>query len=50
MRSLALNENWGIMTRERKPKAAAKVVRCRYWRLAGMLQNATDNEFFCPPT
>jgi hypothetical protein len=46
--SLEINQNWGIFTRERKPKAAAKVIRCRYWTLAGMLKEVADGDFYCP--
>ncbi len=29
----------GIFTRERQPKAAARILRCRYWKLAGNTYN-----------
>lgn len=39
----------GIFTRERQPKAAARILRCRYWKLAGITANPnTDGVFYCP--
>ncbi len=40
----------GIFTRERQPKASARVLRCRYWHLAGQLkyESTKDNNFYCP--
>jgi beta-glucuronidase len=43
-----INENWGIFTRERRPKASAKVIRCRYWKLSGKLSEVADSDFYCP--
>lgn len=37
----------GIFTRERQPKAAAKVLRCRYYHLAGRV--LPDLNAYCPP-
>lgn len=37
----------GIFTRDRQPKAAAKILRCRYHRLAGV--PITDLDIYCPP-
>ncbi|XP_022257427.1 beta-glucuronidase-like isoform X2 [Limulus polyphemus] len=36
----------GIFTRERQPKAAAKVLRCRYLHLAN--QSTLDTNMYCP--
>jgi beta-glucuronidase len=47
-RLLEINENWGIFTRERRPKASAKVIRCRYWKLSGKLSEVADSDFYCP--
>lgn len=40
----------GIFTRERQPKAAARVLRCRYWKLSGLLSQEAelDSNFYCP--
>ena len=41
----------GMFTRQRQPKASARLVRCRYWNLAGQLKNVStsDSNFYCPP-
>ena len=39
----------GILTRERQPKAAAKVIRCRY-HAVGNLTRDDDDAFYCPLT
>ena len=41
----------GMFTRQRQPKASARLVRCRYWNLAGQLKNVSTNDsnFYCPP-
>lgn len=36
----------GVLTRQRQPKAAAKILRCRYYMLARI--NTTDDSFYCP--
>ena len=40
----------GIFTRERQPKTAARIVRCRFWYLANQLKKVqeTDSNFYCP--
>jgi beta-glucuronidase len=39
----------GIFTRERQPKAAARVLRCRYWKQAGNTYNEyPDAVSYCP--
>jgi hypothetical protein len=42
----------GIFTRERQPKAAARQLRCRYWKLSGFTTGFTaensDGVFYCP--
>jgi len=35
----------GIFTRERQPKAAARMLRCRYFQLAKM---TSDGLSYCP--
>lgn len=37
----------GILTRERQPKAAAKVIRCRYYKLANRM--LPDHDAYCIP-
>ncbi len=39
----------GIFTRERQPKAAARILRCRYWKQAGSTYNENpDGVSYCP--
>ncbi|CAN7996298.1 unnamed protein product [Ixodes hexagonus] len=44
----AFGNRKGIFTRNRHPKAAAKVLRCRYHRLSGRTIN--DYDAYCPPS
>ncbi|XP_042149825.1 beta-glucuronidase [Ixodes scapularis] len=43
-----LGNRKGIFTRNRQPKAAAKVLRCRYHRLSG--RKIMDYDVYCPPS
>ncbi|OQR79191.1 beta-glucuronidase-like [Tropilaelaps mercedesae] len=36
----------GVLTRQREPKAAARILRCRYFTLGGIA--TTDDSFYCP--
>jgi len=38
----------GIFTRERQPKASARVLRCRYWKLSGMAKDTNTSPSYCP--
>jgi len=41
----------GVLTRERQPKAGARLLRCRYWTLAGNVperNTEADNNMYCP--
>ena len=41
----------GVFTRDRQPKTAARVLRCRYWALSGDTGNAHREGFsLCPQT
>jgi beta-glucuronidase len=44
-----IGDKKGIFTRERQPKAAARIVRCRYWKLAGnTCDENPDSVSYCP--
>lgn len=36
----------GILTRQRQPKAAAKIIRCRYHTVGNL--TGSDDSFYCP--
>ncbi|CAG2180571.1 unnamed protein product [Oppiella nova] len=38
----------GIFTRERQPKAAARLLRCRYWNLAPLKSQQHEGLSYCP--
>lgn len=39
----------GIFTRERQPKTAARLLRCRYWHQSGVTNNVNHKGFsYCP--
>ncbi|EEC07621.1 beta-glucuronidase, putative [Ixodes scapularis] len=44
----AFGNRKGIFTRNRQPKAAAKVLRCRYHKLSG--RTIGDFDAYCPPS
>ncbi|XP_054163017.1 LOW QUALITY PROTEIN: beta-glucuronidase-like [Oppia nitens] len=43
----AVGNKKGIFTRERQPKASARVMRCRYWQLADTKKGQEDGFSYC---